>query len=821
MAILPSPGSNKTKTLVDFAKEQNRIPVFAANQDTAWYRPDTISSVKWDQSFPFQFRILKLENGRYVPADEQGSVYTLPIPPEALTVSTPWAIDTTVTLGGTIEQHNGAPTRIIQLQGTMGVAFGRGAAKTPPQLSFADAVFAGTITGLNDTKSALSQLQPGNPVTNSIPAADFDDLDNQGKLTGYYQLRTLQGFLESYVELKKTLAGRNYRLAFCLWKREEVYLVSPMGAFDVRQAVPDVLGYTYSLTLKATKRISLDDGPSPVSNAFVPVQTDPNKLALFLNTVQKARIVLQSARKTIEAVGGDINAALTGTVRELGLFAKDALSVPLALTDLPSSIIKEYKNAVVAARAIGSVFDGAGDQYAAALAEFDAQVGALSAESSDDVTSNDSRDSHPANSPFDNPEDNFEVLNAIQLGSLNLPPATVSKVAAERDRVRNLTRLDFEVRRDALEAAILDYTRFLGLSDPVYERLYGLSPVAATVTPTDDDFEVLYAMNDVLIEINRLVVTNTNEPRQIVDALSTVAGLAEQSGIAFKIPRSKFAVPFPYGSSLESVSQRYLGDPLRWIEIATLNGLQAPYVDEEGFELPLLVNGNGNSVLVDDVTQLFVGQPVWVSSTAAARTKRRIRKIEKMVTNQWLVTVDGEPNLSQYGVLAQAVLFAFIPHTVNSQQTIYIPSDTEPSGKDFKTKTIAGIEMADSFTAVGGIDFLLTPKNDLVLGPHGQTRWATGLTNISQKVRLMFAVRKGMLLLHPGYGFSLQPGESIADVSASDVVRSIEGMVKSDKTFSGVQGARVQIDGPVARVGVALQIRGLDAVLPVSFEVQN
>lgn len=822
MAFLQSPGSNNSKTLVEYAKDDNVAPDFVLNADSNWIRTN-ISTIKWNQSFPFQFRILKQDGERYVQAPELGTIYTLPIPPEALTVSTPFAIDTQVTLGGTIEQHNGAPTRIIQLQGTFGVAFGRGAATTPPALNFAEAIFAGSVSSLNATRTAFAQLTGDQPTTNTIPESDFDDANKQGRLTGYYQMRTLAAFLESYVELKKTLDGRNYRLAFCMWKREEVYLVAPMGAFDVRQAANSPLEYAYSLTLKATKRILLENGPSPVSNAFVPVQTDPNKLALFLTTVQKARIVLQSARKTIEAIGGDINTSLIGTIRELGLFAKDALSVPLALTDLPDAIVKECKNAVVALRGLGTIGDdliGVRGDHSTEFTDFSTSLGLLAAESLDDTTSTDPRDSHPANGPFDAPQDNFNALNGIKLGDLNLPPATVSKVAGERDRIRSLTRLDFEIRRDDLKQSILEYTRFLGLSDSTYERTYGLDPVASVIDdPTEDDYEVLYALNDVLIEINRLVVTNTNEPRQIVDSLATVAGLAEKSGIAFKIPRSKYAVPFPYGSTLETVSQRYLGDPLRWLEIATLNGLQAPYVDEEGFELPLLVNGNGNSVLVADVSQLFVGQPVWISSIAYARTKRRVRKIEKLVPGQWLVTVDGAPDLHHYGVLAQAVLFAFKPHTVNSQQTIYIPSDAEPSGNDFKSKKIAGIEEADSFVAVGGIDLLLTPKNDLVLGPKGLARWATGLQNITQKLRLMFAVRKGGLLLHPGYGVTLQVGESIADVSAVDVVRSIEAMVKSDPTFAGITAAQVRMIGPATSVGIAVQVRGVDLILPVSLEV--
>lgn len=49
-------------------------------------------------------------------------------------------------------------------------------------------------------------------------------------------------------------------------------------------------------------------------------------------------------------------------------------------------------------------------------------------------------------------------------------------------------------------------------------------------------------------------------------------------------------------------------------EIVALNGLQSPYVDEEGFSMPLLVNGSGNQggMLVD--IYLLVTAPAMFSS---------------------------------------------------------------------------------------------------------------------------------------------------------------------------------------------------------------
>jgi hypothetical protein len=270
------------------------------------------------------------------------------------------------------------------------------------------------------------------------------------------------------------------------------------------------------------------------------------------------------------------------------------------------------------------------------------------------------------------------------------------------------------------------------------------------------------------------------------------------------------------------MSAKYLGTPDRWHEIAALNGLQSPYVDEQGFALALLTNGGDNEILVSDALHLFVGQPVFLSSDIVTREQRRITKIDHLAIDQHLITVDGDLDLDRFTTAAHALLEAFLPNTVNSQQVIYIPSDTEPKDThDFKSSSVPGVNYYDTLIAVGGIDLLLTQTNDLIITPDGDTKWAVGLQNIVQKVRLALTVRQGTLLHHPEYGLPLAVGTSIADLSASDIVKAATAMFAGDPTFNGVTAASLNITGPTAALGLAVSVSGTSQVIPISVSVPH
>jgi len=818
----------------------------AQKTDKTWYRAEEISGGNWNALFPYQLMVVdQKDRDTYVVHSDPLSgpfVFTLPIPPESIRISMPFAVQGDVTLGGYMEQWNGAPIRMITLAGTTGISLGRGRAPgSSLAFDFRNSVFAGTLqAGSNLVNSATGLVHP-TFVHNSHNQSEYDDTSENGlgRMTGWFQFRLLQYFFESYAEMKKTKAGRNSRLALAIWKDEAVYLVTPLE-FDVTKDAGSPLEYRYNLSLKAFKRVRLEKGTADIVQDYTPIEANPSGLQKALNSLNQIRVVVQGAKKTIAAVGGDIERTIFEPIRQTTLLIKDLLSVPISVADLADSIIQDTKGAILQSRQtkngvvrfpqntrnrfvhVGRNARAINDNIDQLASELGDSHGNEVGQFGDSATIRRNLiATHPANSAFISPSDNFEFFSQILVGDLNLAPSTQQKIAKERSRVRGLTRLDFQKMRDEIQAGADAFAAAIGAGNDTYNAIYGREAPARTIidSPTDDDFNTLFALNQLVMEMNRFVVTNNDDPK--LNSIAAVAGLASRSGIAFRMPQSKFAVPFPYGSTLEQLAFRYLNNPDRWIEIATLNGLREPFVDEVGFTLPLLVNGQQNVAFVGNASNLFVGQPVWIGSDTTVRTRRTITKIDALSTSQFMVTVDGTANLDVYVTLANARLEAFLPNTVNSQMVIYIPSDIVPKDSDFTTRTIPGINEYDSFIAVGGIDLLLTPKNDLVITPDGDSRWSVGLTNIIQKVRLALSVVQGTLNRHPDFGLPIQAGQSLADLSAADVVRAAQGMFAGDPTFTGIQAAQIQINGPLANLNIAVQVAGTSQVVPISAEVSR
>lgn len=793
--------------------------IFPTIRDWEFIDGTKIDGTRWNKSFPYQLLVL---DGRTL---KTVRTFTLPIPPQEMAISTPFAITTSLTMGGVVEEHNGAPMRMINFSGVTGVAPNRGVTepnKAPLSTILGGSVRAAQVAGAAGANLSATLSGTPKPVVNLM-----EETDENLKLTGYYQFRLLQQFLEQYAQDKKDRTFSNLRLALAIWKDASVYLVSPLS-FDVRRSSGTPWLYNYSLSLKAWRRVSLTPEPSKNHDAQ-PIQSSED-LAKILAGVQEARTLLNRSKDTMLAASADVREVVLEPLRTAALFCGDAIGFTVTMADLPGNIARLIKKAVTEATGITSIVGNGGaelDQtFRRSLEEWATINGRPETKASDPQdqlgTSRQTIDNtaDPANKVFDNPEDNYESMTAVKPGDLNLPPTVFKAIQDERERVRKLTRLDFEIMRDNMLEFQATFGDTIGAGSEVYDDIFNRTPATPKKSPSLADYDTVFALNNAITELSKLAGSGHINP-VTVTTMEVVAGMASSSGIAFTVPASKFPVPFPYGSTLEQLSLQYLSTPDRWHEIATLNGLRAPYVDEVGFELPLLTCGKGNQVVVGDGSKLTIGQIVYIRSSTAPKTTRRIINIDRTNPNGVVVYVDGEPNMEIYDVQAQAVLQSFLPDTVNGQMMIYIPSEEPTSEEDWRTKSIPGVNEYDQIIAAGGVDLLLTQDGDLAITPDGDCKLAIGVANIVQRIRTAVATPRGSLLHHPDYGSGVQPGVSTADVDAKTVKGQLEGMLRDDPSFGEVRNVTVQKNGPVARITVEVSIPGSTQIIPVSVDIRR
>jgi len=113
----------------------------------------------------------------------------------------------------------------------------------------------------------------------------------------------------------------------------------------------------------------------------------------------------------------------------------------------------------------------------------------------------------------------------------------------------------------------------------------------------------------------------------------------------------------------------------------------------------------------------------------------------------------------------------------------------------------------------------LTDNYDIAIDGNGDFRFAAGLTNLVQALKIKFITEKGSLLAHPDFGLGVTPGINSADFTASDLFQEIGSMVLADGRFASIQSLTVSVDGPNLSINLQVKLRDNLGVVPINFTI--
>ena len=794
----------------------------------------TTNGVVGYNDFPTDVSIYPLGNGTlaFEPMDSSWE-FRLPITPQQLNITDTYAINTSATLRGVLEEHSGVRFKNISIQGTFGIWPGRPSIVNPPSTPGALAsVFGGTLSAASNVSSQFQSIanaaSTGSFAAKPLTVSPGDSKDHEnGQGTGYYQTIMLQQFLEQYAEAKKNPVNAGWRLVFDIPKQNQAFVVTPL-AFTWSENVNKPLEINYNLQLKAWRRIDIHTRKR--DKALTVTSLTPGALQKILNTISAARNAAAASYNLIGAVRSDVDNVLN-IIRQTSLMVKDFAGVFIAMCDLPTSLTQDYKSTIsdflatmdpdnmlpttkgnkTTLSQIQSIKIQHKRNEGLSLSAIDSgQLGA-NAKSTQSI--------NPAYNAFKEPQKNPQLFESVPVNSLKLNNAQKAAYVKELSRVRAFTVSDLKAMRGVISDLSSQLATSFNATSAFYSKMYNKPSTTTRTEPMNlDEFDLLQNFYALMQSYDVLTATNQLDANKSLDNMEFVQGLANNSGIQFKTANSKIQVPVPFGLNMEQIALRYLGDHQRWLEIVTLNQLAEPYIDEVGFTYALTSNGDGRNVVISSKENLYVGQKISINSNVQGSTTRTILDITMLSQTSFLLTLDGNATMDIYKLIDGAFIKAYLPNTTNSQKVIFVPSDQSiPSSDGISIpESVANIDLV----ALSKVDWLLD-DTDLAINSDGDVRLAAGIPNLIQALTIKLSTSLKSSVLHPEFGLPISIGQSNSDVTAGKIYNNITKLITADTRFAGISGLQVTMNGPSISISLGVQIAGLSGIFPINFQLGN
>jgi hypothetical protein len=414
-----------------------------------------------------------------------------------------------------------------------------------------------------------------------------------------------------------------------------------------------------------------------------------------------------------------------------------------------------------------------------------------------------------------------DLLDVILIEDLDVSQAEQAIIDNDLRRIANLEKDDFYEMRERVRITHDKTTDSMGLGDETYNDLYERVGGPQIISFRFDDYPILSSLISLMNQIT-LMIPTTLVKNERPDPFETVRRALNNPGIPVNSSTNGFLVPFPAGSTLERLAQKYLGNPDRALEIATANGLKFPYVDEVGRKVFLLINGISNIVIIpiEEAPNFFVDQEVFIGSDGKPLTRRKILSLEEDKNNaQLLITVNGTNNMSDYVTTQRAYVYSYMPYTINSNKFIMIPTAGN-LGFPINAQEPWFVKELPNDVKNMGVDLALGPDFDLVFDNTGDFMYVYGLANAAQALNLKVQTKTKDLMRDPNFGIEEIAGKyKNSEITEFLLTLLIESAINGDDRFDGIDGLGYTITDTSVFINTTVRLKGSEGSIPLTFQL--
>ena len=427
----------------------------------------------------------------------------------------------------------------------------------------------------------------------------------------------------------------------------------------------------------------------------------------------------------------------------------------------------------------------------------------------------------------------YPVFDNIKLEAITLTNEERTIIANKKAVIKAYSKINFLNIKKNLKNYRDCLADIVGLSDPDYDRIYSRASIRFQSTPSMTDLNLMLMIEKQLSTID-FIISNLFAVDNAIDPFALARANANNPEIDIGQYRSGRLVKLNFEEDLPSLAKRFLGNEDKWVAIAIANGLKAPYVDEVGEQLYFLTNGSINQINFsakdtfgnDNIGKFFINQYVLIQSdTIPFPTQRIITGIKQIpLSNEIILTVSGDPNMSNYMLSEGASIRIFKPNTINSSQYILIPSESPlPNVRSDEIPWFLAGKASDEKNTK--IDLAVGANGSLLKSSVGDIALSYGLDNAIQAIKVKMLTELGTNRRHPGYGLVNLIGipTTLSDDAKNVLVKSINTQITADSRFDRVQSLDVtrntSTEAVAYDVTLVVKLAGSKTFLPITFTV--